>query len=88
MVRISPRRDGKQNIHHIVCVYSWLKTTEFPDTISPKSEPALELHTRAPPSVEAHHRSDGPETGRNSEGRRIKKETNESVRASEGHGVV
>ena len=30
--------------------------------ISPKSEPALELHSRA-----AHHRSDGPDAGRNPE---------------------
>ena len=37
----------------------------------PKSEPALELPSRAAPSVEAHHRSDGPDTGRNSGGRRI-----------------
>ena len=22
----NPGKDGKQNIHHIVCVYSWLKT--------------------------------------------------------------
>ena len=32
---------------------------------SPKSEPALELRSRAKPSVDAHHRSDGPDTGRN-----------------------
>ena len=29
--------------------------------ISPKSEPALELHSRAAPSVEAHHRLVGPD---------------------------
>ena len=40
--------------------------------ISPKSEPALELHSRAAPSVEAHQRINGPNTGRNSRGRRIK----------------
>ena len=36
--------DGKRNVHHIVCVHSWLKTMdqaytlEFPDTISGASE--------------------------------------------------
>ena len=40
--------------------------------ISPKSEPAKEQHSRAAPSVEAHHRVNGPDTGRNSGGRRIK----------------
>ena len=30
-----------------------------PLTINPKSEPALELHSRAMPSVEAHHRVKG-----------------------------
>ena len=39
--------------------------------ISPKSVPALELHSRAAPSVEAHHHSDGPDAGRNSRGRWI-----------------
>ena len=38
---------------------------------SPKSKPALELHSRAAPSVEAHHHSDGPDARRNSGGRRI-----------------
>ena len=38
---------------------------------SPESEPALELHSRAVPSVEAHHRVNGPDTGRNSGGRQI-----------------
>ena len=41
--------------------------------IGPKSEPALELHSRAAPSVEAHHCVSGPNTGKNSGGRRIKK---------------
>ena len=36
-------------------------------------EPALELHSRAAPSVEAHHRVNGPDTERNSGGRWIKK---------------
>ena len=36
-------------------------------------EPALELHSRAVPSVEAHHRSVGPDTGRISRGRQLKK---------------
>ena len=41
---------------------------------SPKSEPALELHSRAVQSVVAHHRVSGPNTGRNSAGRQtIKK---------------
>ena len=40
---------------------------------TPKSEPALELHSRAAPSVEAHHPSDGPDAGRNSGRRRLKK---------------
>ena len=40
--------------------------------ISPKSEPALELISRAVPSVEAHHRSVGPDAGRNSGWRQIK----------------
>ena len=40
---------------------------------SPKSEPHLELHSRAAQSVEAHHRSDGPDTRINSGGRWIKK---------------
>ena len=39
---------------------------------SPKSEPALELISRAVPSVEAHHRSVGPEAGKNSGGRQKK----------------
>ena len=39
--------------------------------ISPKSESALELHSRAAPSVEAHHRVNSPNTGRNSGGRGI-----------------
>ena len=33
---------------------------------SPKSEPALELQSRAAPSVESHHRVSGPNTERNS----------------------
>ena len=37
--------------------------------ISPNQEPALELHGRAAPSVEAHHRVNSPDTGRNSRGR-------------------
>ena len=38
---------------------------------APNQEPALELHRRAAPSVEAHHHIKGPDTGRNSRGRRI-----------------
>ena len=37
-----------------------------------KPQPALELHVRASPSVEAHHCSVGPDTGRNFEGRQKK----------------
>ena len=40
---------------------------------SPKSEPALEQISRAAPSVETYHRSVGPDTGRHSGGRQIKK---------------
>ena len=36
---------------------------------SPESEPAKELTSRAAPRVEAHHRVNGPDTGRNSGGR-------------------
>ena len=36
-------------------------------------EPALELHSRAAPSVEAHHCVNGPDTERNSGGRSIVK---------------
>ena len=36
------------------------------------SEPALELHSRAVPSEEAHHPVKGPNTGRNFGGRRKK----------------
>ena len=32
--------------------------------ISPEQELALELHNRAVPSVEAHHRVNGPDTGK------------------------
>ena len=45
------------------------------DNKSPNQEPALELHSRAEPSVEAHHSSVGPDTGRNSGGRRIENKT-------------
>ena len=38
---------------------------------SHESEPALELHSRAAPSVDAHHSAVGPDTGRNSGGRWI-----------------
>ena len=38
-----------------------------------QKEPALELHSGAAPTVEAHHRVNGPDIGRNSGGRRIKK---------------
>ena len=33
-------------------------------------------HSRAAPSVEAHHRVSGPNTGRNCGGRQIKKDKN------------
>ena len=38
---------------------------------TPESEPALELHSRAVPRVEAHHHVNGPGTGRNPGGRGI-----------------
>ena len=40
-----------------------------PIWIPPESEPALDLISRAAPSVDAHHRSVGPNAGRNSRGR-------------------
>ena len=49
--------------------------------ISPKSEPALELHSRAAPSVEAHHGSVGPNTGRNSGGKRIIKKNKSELKS-------
>ena len=39
----------------------------------PNQEPALELQSMAVPRVEAHHSVNGPDTGRNSGGRRTKK---------------
>ena len=50
---------------------------------APNQEPALELHSRAAPSVEAHHRVNGPDTGRNSGGRRIIKKKNFKITFSE-----
>ena len=35
---------------------------------APNQEPALELHSRAAPSLKAHHHVNGPDTGRNSGG--------------------
>ena len=40
---------------------------------APNKEPTLELHSRAAPRFEAHHPVHGPDTERNSGGRRIKK---------------
>ena len=40
--------------------------------ICPESEPAQELPSRAAPRVEANHRGNDPDTGRNSRGRRTK----------------
>ena len=40
---------------------------------APNQEAALGLYSRAAPSVEAHHYVNGPDTGRNSGGRQIKK---------------
>ena len=42
--------------------------------------PALELHSRAAPIVEAHHRVNGPDTGRNSGGRQIEKKSDQHGR--------
>ena len=56
--------------------YCFALTRDNPQThldTYPESEPAQELHSRAAPSVEARHRSVGPDTGRNSGGRQIKK---------------
>ena len=39
----------------------------------PQIRACLELHSRAAPSVEAHHPSVGPDIGRNSRGKWIKK---------------
>ena len=39
--------------------------------LSPESEPAQELQSRAASSVEAHHRVNGPDTGSNSGGRQV-----------------
>ena len=47
---------------------------------------ALELHSRATPSAEAHHRVNGPDTRKNSGGR-IKKE-GVPVRQSGGGGQI
>ena len=47
---------------------------------SPKSEPAQELHSRAVPSVEAHHCVNGPNTKRNSGGRQIIKKALASLK--------
>ena len=41
------------------------------NTLSPKSEPALELISTDAPSVEVHHHSISSDAGRNSGGRRI-----------------
>ena len=38
---------------------------------APNQEPPLELHSKAVPRVEAHHRVNGPDPGRNSGGRQI-----------------
>ena len=45
--------------------------THIDGYLSPKSEPILELHSRAALSVEAHHHVNGPDTGKNSGGRWI-----------------
>ena len=42
---------------------------------APNQESALELHSRAAPSVEARHCDNGPNTGRNSGGSRIIKKS-------------
>ena len=51
-----------------MCSQAFIETIQTMDT-SPKSEPTLELHSRAAPSVEAHHHVSSPNTGRNSKGR-------------------
>ena len=42
-------------------------------------EPTLELQSRAAPSVEAFHSVNGPDTGRNSRGRRVIKKSLKGV---------
>ena len=56
---------------HLLVGYNNYPSTHL-DT-SPTSEPTLELHSRAARSVEAHRQVSGPNTGRNSGGRQIKK---------------
>ena len=56
----------------VLCGLKYLDT-------SPESEPALELFSRAAPSVETHPHSVGPDAGRNSGGRRIKKRKNDQT---------
>ena len=57
-------------VHHLI--FRYYKPSTHLNTI-PKSEPALELHSRAAPCVEAHHRVSVPNTARNLGGRLIKK---------------
>ena len=56
----------------ILCCYS---NSRVPGDMchlqAPNQDPALELPSRAAPSVEAHHLVNGPDTGRNSGGRGI-----------------
>ena len=54
----------------------------------PKSERALELHSRAEPSVKAHHRSDGPDAGRNSRGSQIIIKKNVPSSQTDGHASI
>ena len=57
-------KDPGSNLGHAYC-------TVMDCGMTPIAEPALELYSRAAPSVEAHHLVSGPNTGRNSRGMRI-----------------
>ena len=50
--------------------------------VSPRSEPALELYSRAASSVGVMNHSSGPNTGSNSEGGRILKKTLGLIRSN------
>ena len=53
-----------QKLRTVIGVVIWIKALN--------QEPALELHSRAVPSLKAHHRGNGPDKGRNSGGRQKK----------------
>ena len=62
-----------QHHNYLITIFGVIqKSNVYLDT-SPKSQPALWLHSSAAPSVEAHHHVKGSNTGRNSDGRWIAK---------------